>query len=187
MEDIDHLQNKINELEKQLAHVEVTNKKLMGAAHRALVTDKIENSVWLKDNVRLPASFFRPAIERQMKIEFDGDEFKVINVDAKGDRMLSYELSGLYPNSDEAIKRIIMEMPDYKTIIKESEGGHTPNNSNNHSEPLERLMSAHASNADNHNVRIAPVHSGQRITRADFDARTPTDKINFARNGGTII
>jgi hypothetical protein len=144
----------------------------MAAAHKALITDKIENSTWLKDNVKLPPAFLRPALERQMKIVFDGDGFNVINVDSQGGRMLSYELAGLYPNSEETIKRIVTAMPGHEDFMNDNTTA-TADSHYNHS--------AHAQN-----IKTEPVHSSQ-ITRADFDARTPTEKMDYVRSGGTII
>lgn len=91
---IEKLEAEVTRLTKELEAENLRNEKMLAAATRALVEDKIENSQWLKENVRIPISMLKPTLLKHMRVEFDGESFRTINTDERGKQVLSTIAAG---------------------------------------------------------------------------------------------
>jgi len=158
MKSAEELQIELIAMTAKLGGLIEQNYKMEEAASRAIITAEINNSAWLKDNVKLPPSMLAPTLLKRMKAVYKDGEFKRMNVGEDGQTSIPMMVSGLSDAvGDNIIKHLVETMPDYKNMMVEpGDGG------------------------------ITAQPTGNTILRSQWDKMDPLSQHEYCMKGGKV-
>jgi len=207
MKTAEELQTELIAMTAKLGGLIEQNYKMEEAASRAIITAEINNSAWLKDNVKLPPSMLAPTLLKRMKAVYKDGEFKRMNVGEDGKTSIPMMVSGLSDAvGDNIIKHLIETMPDYKNMMVEpGDGGITAQPAGktilrsqwDKMDPYSQIDYCKkggkvrdddpAATAAKAPAQPAGKPTGKVITRKDWEALHPISQVEYCKQGGKVV